>query len=67
MDNLIVVWTYAPKEEGQVFFKSMELMMEYIQGDLEDLVPGQSLPFYVECLEMTQEAYNNLPQFKEDF
>lgn len=65
--DLIVVWKYTTKVEGEVFFKSMELMMEYIQGDLEDLVPGESLPLEVDCINMTQDAYNNLPQFKEDF
>lgn len=65
--ELIVVWKYTTKVEGEVFFKSMELMMEYIQGDVEDLVPGQSLPLNIDCLEMTQDDYNNLPQFNEDF
>ena len=61
----MVVWKYITKVEGEVFFKSMELLLEYIQGDLEELVPGESLPLNVDCLEMTQEDFNNLPQFDE--
>lgn len=37
--DLMVVWRYNAIIEGEIFFKSMELMMEYIQGDLEYLVP----------------------------
>lgn len=65
--DLIVVWKYTTKVEDEVYFKDMELMMEYIQGDLEDLVPGESLSLKVDCRNMTQGDYNNLPQFKEDF